>query len=86
MAHNLTYTRMLVIQILKHKPLTLRIDGAVYEYQKPYYLCPVDSWKGIKAIVRGSTLTWNLPGGGILSYNQIKEALVSSPLSKTKTQ
>lgn len=77
---------MLVIQILKNKPLTLRIDGAVYEYQKPYYLCPIDKWQGIKATVRGSTLTWNLPGGGILSYNQIKSALIASPLSQTKTQ
>ena len=59
------------IQIIKRKPVVFRHKNREYEFVRPYYLMPADGLKMIKAVVKGSTLCWNIDGV-IISYNQIK--------------
>jgi hypothetical protein len=50
----------------------ITILGKKYNYVKPYYLMEEDTFKLIKAVVKGSILVWNIEGKQI-TYNQIKK-------------
>lgn len=58
------------IQLINNKPITFRVKNKEYEYVKPYYL--MNGLSMIKAVVKGSTMCWNIEGKTI-SYNQIKK-------------
>lgn len=62
----------MTIQLISIKPIVFRVKNKEYEYVKPYYL--MTGFTIIKAIVKGSTMCWNIEGLSI-SYNQIRKAL-----------
>jgi hypothetical protein len=59
------------IQLISNKPIVFRVKNKEYEYVKPYYL--ITGLNMIKAVVKGSTMCWNIEGDTI-SYNQIRSA------------
>lgn len=61
----------MTIQLISNKPIVFRVKNKQYEYVKPYYL--MNGLKMIKAVVKGSTMCWNIEGYTI-SYNQIRSA------------
>jgi len=60
------------LQLIKRKPLTIRVKEKEFEYIKPYYLAPLNEFKLIKATVKGSCIVWNVEGEQV-TYNQIKK-------------
>lgn len=64
------------IQLINKKPFIFRVNNRDYEFVKPYYLMPVNDFKLIKGVVKGSTLCWNVEGK-VITYNQIKNITAS---------
>lgn len=60
------------IQLIKIKPITIRVKEKEFEYIKPYYLAHLNELKLIKATVKGSCIVWNVKGEQV-TYNQIKK-------------
>lgn len=59
------------IELIKRKPITIRVKNKYFEFVKPYYLQPVDELQLIKAKVKGSCIVWNVCGEQV-TYGQIK--------------
>lgn len=64
----------MLIQIIDTKPITFRCENMEFEFSKPYYLIRVGELGMIKAIVKGSTMGWNI-GNYFLTYNKFKKAI-----------
>lgn len=64
----------MLIQLVKNKPITIRIENKEFCFVKPYYLSDTSKLKLIKPVVKGSCLVWHISGQQI-TYNQIKKLL-----------
>lgn len=63
------------LQLIKIKPITIRVKETDYEYVKPKYLTPVNKLQLIEAKVKGSCIVWNIQNEQI-TYNQIKQLVI----------
>lgn len=63
------------IQIIDIKRIIFRVNGSDYMYIRPSTLMR-NFGEFIEGKVKGSTLGWNIEGG-FVSYNQIKEIILS---------
>jgi hypothetical protein len=68
------------LQLINIKPFIFRFKNKQFEFVKPYYLMPVDGFRLIKGVVRGSCLCWNI-GGGVVTYGKLKSLLWKATLS-----
>jgi len=62
------------LQLIKRKPITIRVENKEFQFVKPYYLSDNNKLKLIRPVVKGSCLVWHILGKQI-TYYQIKKLL-----------
>lgn len=68
------YLRNMEVEVINIKPFIFRFKNKQFEFVKPYYLMPKDSFRMIRGVVKGSTLCWNICNN-VLTYGKIKKAI-----------
>jgi hypothetical protein len=63
-------------QLIDRKEFLFRAGNCEYYFVKPYYLMPAGEFRLLKAVLKGSTICWNIQGKTI-SYNQIRKIFIS---------
>lgn len=63
-----------MLQLINKQTLTFRVENVQFDYVKPKYIMISSEFILREAVVKGSTMVWNVKGKQF-SYNQLRELL-----------